>query len=297
MQKNKLLISFSGGETSAYMTKWLWENMQDEYEMQVVFANTGREREETLYFVHRFSTHFKIPVIWVEAETNPEYGKGVSAKVVDLATASRNGQPFEAMIAKHGIPNIGNPNCSRELKRNAIRAYARQIGWRKYYTAIGIRIDEIDRMSTDMDTERLVYPLATIHPKSKPQINLFWVEQPFRLELKSYEGNCIDCWKKSLRKLLTIKKEQRQAGITDTWSADMEAKYGEYIPDSKKHNPNIKTPIRFCRSNISALEVERMSHESFAPAKDEKHIISFKQMDLDEVLDMTGGCIESCEAF
>ena len=48
----RLLISFSGGLTSAYMAIKLME-MRDKWdEIMVVFANTGMEREETLRFVH-----------------------------------------------------------------------------------------------------------------------------------------------------------------------------------------------------------------------------------------------------
>lgn len=49
----KLLISFSGGETSAYMTYSLLEQFKDWYDIQVVFANTGEENEATLDFVNR----------------------------------------------------------------------------------------------------------------------------------------------------------------------------------------------------------------------------------------------------
>lgn len=139
MDKQKLLISFSGGQTSAFMTQWLLKNKQDEYEMKVVFANTGMENEKTLEFVKNCSKYFQFECVWVEAVTNPEWGKGVSAKVVTFETASRNGEPFDASNQKHGLPNQTAPKCTNELKSYAIKAYLREIGWKKYYTAIGIR--------------------------------------------------------------------------------------------------------------------------------------------------------------
>lgn len=66
MVKKKLVISFSGGRTSAYMT-WYMQNMwkeRDKYEMIVVFANTGREREETLQFVNKCDITKRYPIVF-----------------------------------------------------------------------------------------------------------------------------------------------------------------------------------------------------------------------------------------
>lgn len=65
--KKKGLISFSGGETSGFMLWWLLENKSDEYDFTIIFANTGRENDETLEFVKKCAEHFKCEIIWVEA--------------------------------------------------------------------------------------------------------------------------------------------------------------------------------------------------------------------------------------
>ena len=63
----QLLISFSGGATSAYMTKLLLEKLNpNEYEIKVVFANTGKEREETLEFVRDCDIRWGFNTVWVE---------------------------------------------------------------------------------------------------------------------------------------------------------------------------------------------------------------------------------------
>src|SRR5690606_27296656 len=107
-----------------------------------------------------------------------------------------------------------------------IKAYARDVlAWRDYYTAIGIRTDEIDRVSTNRKKEKLIYPLIEMHPTSKSDVNRFWLGMPFDLEIKSYEGNCATCWKKSLRKLLTIAKHHPERF---EWDIEMERKYEDY---------------------------------------------------------------------
>src|SRR5687768_16003487 len=97
--KKRLLVSFSGGETSAFMAQWLKANKSDEYDMWFLFANTGEENEETLRFVDQCDKYFGLNVIWVEGVSNPEYGVGVTPVEVNHETASRDGEPFESMIS------------------------------------------------------------------------------------------------------------------------------------------------------------------------------------------------------
>lgn len=84
-------ISFSGGRTSAYMTKLLLDNWSDRYEFIVTFANTGLEHPKTLEFVANCDQHFGFNTVWLEAQVDPRPGKGIGFRVVDFASADRGG--------------------------------------------------------------------------------------------------------------------------------------------------------------------------------------------------------------
>lgn len=288
--KKQLLISFSGGRTSAFMTQWLLKNKSAEFDMVVVFSNTGKERKETLDFVKQCDEYFNFNTVWMEPVTSNEWGVGMRSKVVNFDSAARNGEPFEQMIAKYGIPNRTRPFCSEYMKKLAIRHYAKSIGWKHYFTAIGIRADEFDRMSVHKEKERLIYPLVSMIETKKEDINLFFSKLPFDLRLKNYEGNCDFCWKKSQRKLLTIAKENPQLV---QWWQQMEIKYGYFIPSKSKITGYIKTPLQFYRGDVSATSILELSKKPFTPAVDDSHNMPKH----DPELDTSNGCEESCEAF
>ena len=56
MQDKTLVISFSGGRTSAYMTHLLLQQRDLWKDVIVLFANTGQEDERTLDFVNNCDT-------------------------------------------------------------------------------------------------------------------------------------------------------------------------------------------------------------------------------------------------
>ena len=225
LMKKNLLVSFSGGETSAFMAQWLWKHKQDEYEMLFVFANTGQENEETLQFVDKCENEFGFKINWIECDVKDGKGNGTSFTLTDFKNAKRNGEPFEQVIKKYGIPNPAFLHCTRELKMNPIKAFAKSIwGKEKYYLAIGIRVDEFDRMNDKFRELRIIYPLISEIPMTKPKINFWWKQQSFRLNLKGYQGNCVTCYKKSDKKLFQIAKENPSA--FDFFDR-MEQEYGE----------------------------------------------------------------------
>jgi Phosphoadenosine phosphosulfate reductase family len=226
MKKN-LLVSFSGGETSAFMAQWIKYHLQDKvYEnVKYVFANTGLENDETLNFIQECDEHFKYNIEWVEASVFQFERKGSGYWTTNFENAKRKGEPFEAVIQKYGIPNQAFPHCTRELKQNPIKAWAKDyFEGEEYDTAIGIRIDEIDRMNAKWKENNFIYPLIHRHmiPATKPMVNFYWKNMPFRLQLKGYQGNCATCWKKADKKLFQIYKENPTAY---DFMARMEKKY------------------------------------------------------------------------
>jgi len=150
--KEKLCVSFSGGLTSGFMTETILKDYSDKFDILITFANTGRENEETLEFVNRCSLRWQElyvkSVVWLEAITHMQHGKGQTHRLVTFKTASRNGEPYEQFIAKEGIPSMAYPQCSERLKTFAINHYRKSVGFGKCKTAIGIRTDESRRRAS-----------------------------------------------------------------------------------------------------------------------------------------------------
>ena len=222
--KPKYQISFSGGRTSGYMTKYLLDNFSDDFDFIVTFANTGLEREETLQFVKNCDEIFGFNTVWLEAVTHHGERRGCSHRVVTFETAARSAEPFKEMISKYGIPNQAYPHCTRELKINAMRSYLKSIGipHASIPTAVGIRADEARRVSKTASYEGLVYPLIEDHPMTKKDVIGWWGTQPFDLGLEEHDGNCIGCFRKSDSK---IRKQLESDPNCLDFHAEMETLY------------------------------------------------------------------------
>ena len=266
MEKEKLyVVMTSGGRTSMFLAKYIKENTKYK-NVLFVFLNTGKEKEETLLFVEKCDKEFNLNVIWLEANINKEKGKGTTYKIVNFKTASRNGEPFEEMLKKYPLPNNMASNCTRELKLRPVEAFIRN-NYKDFdvYRIIGIRADEQHRKSNNATSEKLLYPLCDEIKVDAKFIRNWWENQTFDLELKDYEGNCDLCFKKSLKKRLTIVKENPK--IAEWWEK-MENKYSsETIP-------------RFdLRTNKSVTEIKELAKKPFTKAKD-LHELSKVQIEL-----------------
>lgn len=273
--KSRLLVSFSGGRTSAYMLWWILNNCKDEYDIVVVFANTGKEHEGTLKFVQQCSEYFDVEIVWVEGYPKSEKGWAVEHRVVNYETASRSGEPFEAMIVKLGIPSTNAPFCSDQLKRLPIESYMKSIGWDSYYKAIGIRADELDRINENWKSKRIYYPLVKVGVL-KRDVVLFWSAMPFDLDIPKELGNCDACWKKGFNVLTEIARNE--PSIFDWW-IDMGYKYGGLNP----RNAELLPPFNFYRNNKSPIDIIEMAKRPFT------------ELELFPDFRTTASCGETCE--
>lgn len=288
--KPKLAISFSGGRSSAAMLHLCLERYADTHDILITFANTGCEHEETLKFVDAVDRNICQPkghkVVWIEAVIHGP-GKGPTAKVVDFETAARNGEPFEAAIAKHGVFCQTHPQCTSRLKTEPMLWWRKQQGWRPgtYDTAIGIRYDERIRMSRHAERDRFVYPLVDAK-WTKRDVNLFLQQFEWDLKLPSDAyGNCVWCWKKSRRKLMTVAKADPT--VFD-FPGRMERKYGNVFRGAGQEEPRT-----FFRGRDSAQDIIVQAFTTdFEPYEDEKYAT---REHYDEELDAGTSCNESCE--
>ena len=287
----KLAISFSGGRTSAYMMYLLLRESPPDQETAIVFANTGCEDSRTLDFVDacdRLITGKK--VVWLEAVVDPKEGVGVRHKIVSYESAARNGEPYESYIAKYGIPNSTSPSCTARLKIDVMESYLRSLGWLRgsklnYSTAIGIRADEIDRVNPRYKEQRYLYPLIDRGITKKDVIE-FWRKQSFDLTLPGeHYGNCVWCWKKTDRKLLTLAIES--PGIFD-FPRRMEAKYGTLKGNSAAGHGGRRY---FFRKHRSVDDLIRESKTPFVLYQDKIPLVDQTE------LDFGSGCEESCEVY
>lgn len=250
-------LSFSGGRTSGYL---LWRVLQSNGGLPdcatVCFANTGKEDEATLRFVQRCADEWNVPITWIEFEDNQD-----GFRVVDFDSASRNGEPFEAIIRKRNyLPNPVARFCTVELKIQPERYYLKKVlEWTDWDNMVGIRADEPKRVSRiranpsggHAGPERIM-PLAEAGI-TKSDVGRFWSSNSFDLELPNINGttpngNCDLCFLKCADRVLSLIREKPSRA---TWWAKMEGSIS---------NPKIQNGGRFRSDRPSYAEMQDFSH-------------------------------------
>lgn len=296
-------LCMSGGRTSAYLTEKVLELQSYGYyegiSFVITFANTGREHEKTLEFVNncdeRWRELYNNKVVWLEAVVH-DGRVACSHKQVCFDTADREGGVFEEVVAKYGLPNSTFLHCTRELKENPIMSYMESLGEIKghivdgnlvnatYETWIGIRADEPKRLNGNRSgKQEKFYPLADTETEcalvcDKQDVLDFWEEMPFDLDLPEHLGNCVDCHKKSFKKLKMVYDDMGEKVFHFTAFLDNQ----------------------YSTTKAQVLDGKIIDRKRFRGYKNTKELIGmFKEVEVDtkDRSEESGGCSESCEPF
>jgi hypothetical protein len=225
------VISFSGGRTSGYMLKHILDAHGGALpgDVCVVFANTGKERPETLDFVAECGARWGVHITWVEYDWD---------------------EPHRTRIVSH----------NSAARNDRIDSYARHwLGWKSWSSVLGLRADEpkrVYRQRTCGARKRtgatVQLPLADARVTEADVLD-WWAEQPFDLALRSHEGNCDLCFLKARWKIEAIMRDRPD--LADWWIAQ-EAKPGK--SSAKGHCPDMRV-FRIDREPYARLfdQVER----------------------------------------
>ena len=216
------VISLSGGRTSAYMLIEMLEAHGGTLppEHHVLFANTGKEVDATLDFVHRIERELSVPVVWLEYSGKKQF------KIVDYETAARNGEPFRQLIDdRKYLPNSMVRICTIEMKILTIERYMESIGFDEFATAVGIRADEPRRVAKMKAKPDYYTPLADAGVTVQ-DIKKFWDGMPWDLETSSsHYSNCDLCMLKGHG----IKMSLIRDGVDPSWWIEQEKRTGNFF--------------------------------------------------------------------
>jgi 3'-phosphoadenosine 5'-phosphosulfate sulfotransferase (PAPS reductase)/FAD synthetase len=270
-------IGFSGGRSSAYMLYHILDAHNGELpdNVYVTFQNTGKEREETLVFIHEIENRWGLKIHWLEYNRewqSPDAGRHEIEKIISdllpiteyeidiqamhfkeisFETASRNGEPFKAMLDYYKdyrreikgepaiLPNPTNRMCTDRLKIKIAAQFMRQF-YSNWDAIIGIRYDEPRRYHRMMSAnEKKLNRWQTSCPMYesrviKEQVNEFWSKQSFDLGMHSDFGNCDLCFLKHESKIMRALTENPTAA---DWWVEQEFHTGQVF---RRDRPNYR---------------------------------------------------------
>jgi len=263
------LISFSGGRTSGYMLYKILESydwvLPDD--VHVTFANTGKEMPQTLDFIRDCETNWNVKVHWLELEVfeeRPIY----RTKEVTYEAASRNGEPFEALIQrKKMLPNVVARLCTIKMKIEVMNRFMRAKGYKEWANVVGLRYDEPSRVAKQRkQNESGKNKWTSLVPLYDNKIMVqdvarFWENHEFDLGLpnhngKTQAGNCDLCFLKGTRTLLNLIKERPD--LADWW-IEQEQKIEKLNKGTKYENKKVSTAtFNKSRSYTDLVEMAKL---------------------------------------
>jgi len=192
------VINFSGGKTSALMTIMNYRPGD-----LVIFADTGREHAKTYKFINDFEAHENIPIIRIQ------YQGG-----------------FRGMLEKgkfKTIPNRVKRICTVELKIKTAKRWLRaNYGKQNFEWFVGFRADEERRVKNYNSFVNYIHPKFPLYEAKidKSQVNEYWKNKPYTLEIPAILGNCTLCFLKGKNAIINILRSYPE--LAKEWIEDEE---------------------------------------------------------------------------
>lgn len=266
-------IAFSGGRTSGFMLhKILEANGGLPPDVHVSFQNTGKEREETLEFIHECETRWDVKVNWLEW-----VGRGAENsfrrpawQFVNFKTADRVGTPFASLIREKGyLPNVKHRICTANLKILVGEAFMRSMGYAEWDSAMGIRADEPKRVARMLAPGRDTTagdPLLPLYRAniSKPEILAWWKSQPFDLQLDPDLdlGNCDLCFLKGRAKNVAALRSEPERAV---WWIQQEKHVGSTFIKGYVSYDDLVREASFRNSQIEIFALDQAIADGYDP--------------------------------
>lgn len=198
----QIVVSFSGGRTSAYLCSLI---KQLHHNAVFVFMDTGAEHPQTYEFIKQCNDYFGLNLVCLRPVVNAVQGVGVSYRVVGINKIGDDLQPWRDMSLKYGLPYHGGAFCTDRMKTTPCKKYLDDTyGVGNYHIWLGMRIDEPRRTKP---REGFSY-LAEISDFEKQDILDWWAKMPFDLKIKEHLGNCVFCIKKGINKVALAAKDE-----------------------------------------------------------------------------------------
>lgn len=218
-------VGISGGRSSGYMGEKIMEAHGGVLppDVHFTFANTGKEARATQRFLIRLRDKWGVDLPCLEFDG--VYGvSGLSWRIVALEDMDFTGAPFDKMLKYYDdlrrlepgreardrvpiLPNIANRMCTDRLKIKAAAWFMRGKGYDYWDAIIGVRKDEPKRYrklskANERGNDRWenVMPLYEAGVV-KSDVNAYWKDQSFDLEIDSDFGNCDLCFQKHPNKI------------------------------------------------------------------------------------------------
>lgn len=216
----KHIVSFSGGRTSGYMVHLMEQKrINDGWDVEYVFMDTGAEHPKTYEFIRNCVEHFGIELTCLRADVDMSMGKSNNYKSISVNDIGWDLSIMQDIMKKYGGFTINRPHCTDKLKSILLDKYKRDTyGKGNYYTWLGMRIDEPRRLKFTQENADLfgkktnnpqnIRYLAEISESNKEDIIQWWNNQPFDLEIDEHLGNCVFCIKKSSPKIALAARDE-----------------------------------------------------------------------------------------